>query len=331
MPWPMRWVRCSPSGELPARRADGYLLHVSRRAMACTFECFFNAGQYPHATEAALAALDLVDRLEDQLSVYREHSEISRLNRSRRPRSRARSSRDCSPCSSRPCALFEETAGAYDITAARLSAVWGFTRRTGAIPRHDDSAAARERVGSQFVELDQPRCTVRFSKAGVEINLGSIGKGYALDRCAELLAERAAFTIFCCTAETAACSPRSERLARRRQGWSVGVRNPLQPGSAAGPIALATIEHWPRPARARSFSCTRDDATDTFSIRAPVGRPRACLSVSVLAPTAAEADALSTAFYVMGPNRRAGLLCVPSGNRGDHALPRCDRVDWKNI
>ncbi|MEX0978843.1 MAG: FAD:protein FMN transferase, partial [Pirellulales bacterium] len=61
--------------------ADGYLLRLSRRAMACTFEIFINAGQYEHGTDAALAALDLLDRLEDQLSIYRDHSEVSRLNR----------------------------------------------------------------------------------------------------------------------------------------------------------------------------------------------------------------------------------------------------------
>ena len=69
--------RCAPA----TRRAESYLVRLSRRAMACTFEVFLNAGQYPHGTEAALAALDLVDRLEDQLSVYREDSEISQLNR----------------------------------------------------------------------------------------------------------------------------------------------------------------------------------------------------------------------------------------------------------
>src|SRR5260221_13444880 len=58
-----------------------YLLELSRRAMACQFQIFLNAGQYQRDTETAVAALDLVDQLEEQLSVYREQSEISRLNR----------------------------------------------------------------------------------------------------------------------------------------------------------------------------------------------------------------------------------------------------------
>ncbi len=60
---------------------DGYLVQVGRRAMACQFEAFFNAGQYPQATEVALQALDLVDELEAQMTVYRDSSEISHINR----------------------------------------------------------------------------------------------------------------------------------------------------------------------------------------------------------------------------------------------------------
>ena len=43
------------------------------------------------------------------------------------------------------------------------------------------------KVGSQFLALDADRSTIRFGRPGMEINLGSVGKGYALDRCAALL------------------------------------------------------------------------------------------------------------------------------------------------
>src|SRR5579871_3784961 len=59
---------------------ESYLVRVGRRAMACEFEVLLNAGQYNVGTEAALAALDLVDELEAQLTVYRDTSEVSRLN-----------------------------------------------------------------------------------------------------------------------------------------------------------------------------------------------------------------------------------------------------------
>src|SRR5262245_33955004 len=65
---------------LPETDQEQYLTRFSRRAMACEFEVILNAGQYPRGGEAALAALDLVDQLEAQLTVYRDDSEVSRLN-----------------------------------------------------------------------------------------------------------------------------------------------------------------------------------------------------------------------------------------------------------
>ncbi|HEY2883238.1 MAG TPA: FAD:protein FMN transferase, partial [Pirellulales bacterium] len=177
-------------GVLARETADGnagYLLRIGRRAMACEFEVLLNAGQYPQGAEAALAALDLVDELESQLTVYRETSEISRLNRTA----------FSGPVKIEP-RLFEllklaaeihrETDGAYDIATSALSKLWGFYRREGRVPGEAELAATMHHVGMQHVELDDQAQTVRFRTDGVEINLGSIGKGYALDRAAESLA-----------------------------------------------------------------------------------------------------------------------------------------------
>ena len=68
------------SENLPATAKD-YVLEVGRRAMACEFQRLLNAGQHTGAIEAATEALDLLERLEDQLTIYRSHSEMSCLNR----------------------------------------------------------------------------------------------------------------------------------------------------------------------------------------------------------------------------------------------------------
>src|SRR5215213_8014367 len=64
----------------PNQNRDGYLFRMGRRAMACDFEVLLNAGQYSEAAETAFAALDLIEQLESQLTVYRETSEVSQLN-----------------------------------------------------------------------------------------------------------------------------------------------------------------------------------------------------------------------------------------------------------
>jgi thiamine biosynthesis lipoprotein len=285
------------SGTSPPNES-AYLLHVSRRAMACNFELFFNAGQYPHATETALAALDLVDRLEDQLSVYREHSEVSQLNR--RAGQQAipleRALFDLLAQASRLC---NQTAGAYDITAAPLSEAWGFTRRNGAIPSAEALSEALARVGGKFMELDEASSSVHFARPDLKVNLGSIGKGYAIDRCAELLAEAGIHDFLLHGGNSSVLARGAHGSLAPQQGWAVGVRNPLRPERRLGQLFLRDR------ALATSGSGTQffmhDGRRYGHIIDPRSGWPAdGVLSVSVLAPTAAEADALSTAFYVMG-------------------------------
>src|SRR5581483_5272065 len=105
--------------------SEAYLVRMARSAMACQFEVFFNAGQYPHATEVAIEAFDLIEQLEAQLTVYRDTSEVMHVNRHAfgepvevEPRLFA--------LFERALALHRETGGAFDITSGPLSKAWGF-------------------------------------------------------------------------------------------------------------------------------------------------------------------------------------------------------------
>ena len=279
------------------RAPQTYLIRVGRRAMACEFEVLLNAGQYADGTELAVEALDLVERLEDQLTVYRAESEVSRLNRTAFEREIEVEPR-----------LFEllafaqnlqqRTAGAYDITSGPLSKVWGFYRRAGQMPRDDDLAAALAHVGSQHMTLDAARRAIRFSQPGLEINLGSIGKGYALDRCAELLESRGMADFMLHGGQSSVLARGSRGLAAG-EGWCVGLRHPLRPDETLGEIRL----------RNRGLATSGSGKQFFFHegrryghiLDPRTGRPAdGVLSSTVLAPTAAEADALSTAFFVIG-------------------------------
>ncbi len=282
------------------------LVRFERAAMACKFEFVFNAGQHPASTPAALAALDLVDRLEDQLSVYRAHSEISQIN----------AHAFAAPVAVEPrllalladaCRLHGETQGAFDITAGPLSATWGFSRRAGAMPSPARIAAALERVGCQYLQCDLAEGRIRFSRPGVEINLGAIGKGYALDRAAELI-EAAGVDDFLLHGGNSSVLARGAHGGLPREvGWRIGVRNPLRPERRLGQLFLRN------QALATSGSGTQffmHEGRRYGHILDPrSGWPaEGVLSATVVAPTASLADALSTAFYVLGP-RAAGEFC----------------------
>lgn len=280
-----------------AQREDAYLVRVSREAMACEFEVLLNAGQYEQGTQTALETLDLVDELEAQLSVFRPTSEISQLNRYAAAEPVAVDS-GLFGLLQLAARLHDETGGAFDITSAPLSDTWGFSRRQGKIPTPDELAAAQALVGGDRLELDPERQTVRFSTPGVRLNLGAIGKGYALDQCAEKLLDAGVHDFMIHGGQSSVLA-RGSTAGDPAGGWLVGVHHPLRRHQRLAEIrlrdrALATSSSEKQFFRhqGRRLSHILDPRT---------GWPaEGLLSATVLAPTAAMADGLSTAFFVMG-------------------------------
>src|SRR5262249_35843225 len=151
-----------------------------------TFEVAIPCGTHPDPIAAGTAALDLIDDLEDQMTVFRDHSEVSRRN--------AAAAEGPVVVEQKLCELFvrcalwtRETEGAVDIATGALTKAWGFYRRQGRVPTPAERVAAMARTGFRHVILDAERRTVKFRVPGLELNLGAVGKGYALDRAARLL------------------------------------------------------------------------------------------------------------------------------------------------
>lgn len=250
----------------------------------------------PSAHAAAAAALDEIDRLEGQLTVYRNDSEVSRLN--------ARAAREPEPVEAslftlllRARQLSADTGGAFDVTAGALIRAWGFLRGPRRLPSKVERQAALDAVGYQHLALDEASHSVRFHRPGMELNLGSIGKGYALDRAAEVLRQHgvgAALLHGGHSSVLAVGTPPGDEL-----GWQVGISHPWRPDRRLGVVRLrdralatsaATFKHldW----NGRKLGHILDPRT---------GWPaEGMASATILAPTAADADALSTAMFILG-------------------------------
>lgn len=159
---------------------------MAHSAMATRFE-FVLVGRDPARLRAAgEEAFDEVDRIEAQLTLYKSSSEIAHVNAgaSFKP---VRVSPTTFDLLTRAQHFWQLSDGAFDITVAPLVRCWGFMKGSGERPTDEQIAAAREVVGMQFLELDPAAVTVRFKRAGMMLDLGSIGKGYALDIAAEIL------------------------------------------------------------------------------------------------------------------------------------------------
>jgi thiamine biosynthesis lipoprotein len=281
----------------PASRRN-YLMQVERRAMACRFQVFLNAGQHPAGIEAALEALDLVESLEAQLSVFRPDSELSRINQ-RAGQSACRVEPRLFRLLDYCLQLNSATDGAFDITASPLFQAWGFKDRRGRVPTERQLQIARQRVGCHHIELESDHQTIRFRIPELELNLGSIGKGHALDRCAEVLAD-ADVDDYLIHGGQSSILARGSRGGRGSDGgWAVALPHPLRPDQRLAEIRLRNRAVGTSGSAKQFFYHQGRRYGHVLDPRN--GQPaEGVLSATVLAASATDADALATAFFVMG-------------------------------
>jgi thiamine biosynthesis lipoprotein len=298
---------------------DGRLVRVGRRAMACRFEVLLPATRTA-AIDRAAEALDVVDAVEDELSVYRAGSTLSRLNRSAAVRPVAVEA-PLFALLDRSRQWYEQTGGAFDVTVGPLVRCWGFFRRQGRIPGPTELEAARAVVGTAHVQLDPLERTVRFARQGMEINLGAVGKGFALDAAKEHLAAGAEADVLLHGGYSSMLGCGS---AEGEDGWWVGIRHPLRPGERLATLRL--IDQGLATSGSGEQYFRHEGRRYGHLLDPRSGRPvEGMLSATALAPTAAEADALATAFFVLGVEKtlqycenhpEVSALLVPEPTRG---------------
>ncbi|MBQ5939515.1 FAD:protein FMN transferase [Massilia sp. AB1] len=236
------------------------------------------------AIDAALAAVGRIQRL---MSIYDPGSEVFRLNRdgvlgAPAPELLAvlRHARD----------LSQLTNGAFDITVQPL---WQACRQAfaqGRPPSQAERERARALVGWRQVEASPERVQLR--KRGMCITLNGLAQGYAADLALRALRQHGVAHALLDTGEFASAGAAQDRP------WALGVPDPRAPGRLAASFALdgrsvATSGDY-------EAAFTRDFVHHHIFDPATGSSPADLASVTVLAPTALEADGLSTAFMVMG-------------------------------
>jgi thiamine biosynthesis lipoprotein len=303
----------------PPREDDGgHWIRVYRAAMACRFEITL-AGEDARHVPAARDALREADRLEASLSVFRDTSDLTRINRHA-----ALEPVDVDPelfaLLARCSELHAETGGAFDITSTPLSRCWGFLMRQGRLPSTADLAAARTRVGMDAVTLTESRQpesrepesrepesrerTVHFTRPSIELNLGSIGKGYAVQCMADYLTARGVRH-----ALVSAGASSIVALGGRGWGWSIDLcaRNGAQPDSESGAqrtrLARLFLRNGALGTSGAGEQFVEIDGRRYGHVLDPrTGWPASGVrSASVVTRDGATSDALATAFLVGGP------------------------------
>jgi thiamine biosynthesis lipoprotein len=285
------------------------------------------------AQPLAASVLDEIDRLERIMTIYDADSEVSRLNQLAHERLIPVSD-EVLEVLSRAQMLSVQTAGAFDVTTGPYSKAWGFFERRPRIPSEEALAAAASVVGMAHVSLNAASRTVRFDNPGVEVNLGSIGKGYALDRAAAILRQKSIRDALLDAGRSSVLTighPPGEK-----RGWLIGIADPRFPQAS---IARIWLRDRALATSAASFQFIDHDGKRLGHIIDPrTGWPTQGIeSATAFAPTAAQADALSTAFYIMGVDAARAFcaahpaisaIMVPADGRALTIGLDAGSVDW---
>lgn len=302
----------------PAPQAQD-TVRLETRAMACTWSVIMNPGP-PRQVMVASDALDRVHAVEHQLTVYRDDSEMARINRlaAETPQTL-------------PADLFEfithcrdlwaDTAGAFDPAMGALIQLWRSARKSNRVPDQAEVSTALAATGLQHVHLNASQSTIAYDTPGIQLDFGAIGKGYAIDQAlAHLLAEG----LTDCLIHGGHSSLAAHGAHGGHAGWPVGIKNPLFTEQRYATLLLRDQAMSTSGSNVQFF---RHHGKRYGHILDPrTGWPaQGLLSVTVVAPQAADADALSTAFYVMGLDKarrycddhpQVGAILIPPPARG---------------
>jgi FAD:protein FMN transferase len=267
-------------------------VRLAIHAMATRFELVLHGDDPVRLRAAGEQALAAIERLERLLSFYRADSEITALNRhgSERP---VRLSSEVFSLLRRCAELASDTHGAFDVTVGQLMRAWRFVGEHGAIPRDGELEVARARVGAHLLEFDEDHGTVRCLAPGVEVDLGAVGKGYAIDAAIDDLKESG---ITSALLHGGTSSVHALGAPPGEDGWPVTWAGAPDPTHAV--IRLRDRALSVSAPHGKSF--VRDGRRYGHVLDPRTGVPVSAGSVCVTGPQSYLCDALSTALLVRG-------------------------------
>ena len=282
---------------LARKQAAGALHHVqeTRIVMGSLANITVVADRQSDAQRAVEATFARMHELEAVLSRFQPDSQLSQLNRAGALTDAHPALRDVLGRSVQIGAL---TGGVFDVTVESLLALYRSAAKVNSVPAGADVTAARALVDYRQIALQG--AAIRLNQPGMAVTLDGIAKGYIIDEGAAELARLGFPNVL--------VEVGGDMQARGQAGgapWRIGIqspdgRAPLATTSLQG-VALATSGDYLNTFTAdRRLHHILDPRTGTS--------PVALSSVSVSAPTACEADALSTSILALGPIEGLALV-----------------------
>ncbi len=280
------------------------------RVVMGTFSRVVVIARTQRAADACIrAAFDVQDRVNELMSYQREDSELSKINREA-----ADGPVRVDPLTfevlQKSVQFSKLSDGAFDVTVGPLMDLWKAAGEANEPPAEQALSEARAKVGYEKLILDEKDMTVRFAIKGMRVDLGGIGKGYAVDKSVEAMKERGAIGGMVDLGGNIRCFGQPPR---GQEHWRIGLQDPnVSPedmDSSRILLVLALTE--------RSVATSGDyrrfvevkGTKQSHIIDTGTGKgANKLVSDTIIAPDATTADALSTAVNVLGPEKGLALI-----------------------
>ncbi len=259
-------------------------------------EALANAGRH--------AAFDRIRQLNLIFSDYDDESEVSRLVRTSGPGHPVRVSHELFDVLEQSLEISQMSEGAFDVTVGPLVQLWRKARRTKKLPTAQELAAAKDRVGYQFVRLNRPAHTVELLKPDMRLDFGGIVKGYAAQEAADVLEARGLRRcLVALSGDIAVGDP-----PPGTPGWRIAIQG--NGGPDAAPDLYVVLHNECVSTAGDTYQFVEIDGKRYSHILDPktgLGITRR-ISVSVVAPTGLASDGLDTTAAILGPEKGLKLI-----------------------
>jgi thiamine biosynthesis lipoprotein len=280
-----------PAAKPEMSRAEG-----SVDTMGSTFTAVAYGEDRDQLQSAVASALEEARRLDQLLSNYRPESEWSQVNREAGDHP-VRVSPELFNLLAACVEYSRQSEGAFDITVGPLMKTWGFYKGSGHLPHRAEIRSVLASIGYQGLLLDPKNQTVKFARKGMDMDPGGIGKGYAVDRMAEVMKDngiRSALISGGGSSIYAIGNPPQEP-----QGWKVTIKDPKNPSKPVADVylkdnSMSTSGNYEKffYAGGKLWSHIMDPRTGYPSM--------GMLSVSIVTPKTIDSEAWAKPYYILG-------------------------------
>jgi len=283
------------------------LIKQTRMMMGTFAEVSIYSHDEKTAGKAIEGALDEMERMDRIMSNYKNDSELSKVNK--------KAAKSPVPCNTELLDVIEQSqyyselsGGAFDITVSPIVALWGFFREKGHVPPDKEIEKLLPAVSYKNIVVKKnaetkKSGTVFFKDIKTQIDLGAIGKGYAVDKALEIIKK--------CGVDNGCINLGGNIYVLGtppgKNAWKIGVQHPRNSGEILGYLELKNEATATSGDYERFFEF--NGKRYSHIINPQTGRPvSGTIATTIVAPTGTEVDALSTSVFVLGHEKGMELI-----------------------